>query len=134
MRSGSKGLAAVALLAAVATASALGLTASNTVAASTAGAGEGTISGYVIDGIAYTLDSTSPDTVSAVRFEVDGEDVSSTTAFAMSAKLDDVWSANCDTRTYAAGPPSSTAVSCSFSGTLPSVETASTLRVVVAPK
>ncbi|MFN2640601.1 MAG: hypothetical protein ABR548_01710 [Actinomycetota bacterium] len=132
MRTGLK-TKIVGLLAAtgIIAAAAFGLTASNTVAASSSGAGEGTISGYTISNVAYTLDSTSPDTVSAVSFRVATDDVSSTSAFAISAKLDSKWSANCDTRTF---ETTYTSVTCSYTGSLPAVETADSLRVVVAAK
>ncbi|HVL32184.1 MAG TPA: hypothetical protein VM600_01225 [Actinomycetota bacterium] len=125
--------AAVASVSIVA-AAALGLTASNTVSASTAGAGEGAISGYTVNTIQYTLDSTNPDTISSVKFRVATADVSSTSDFAISSKLDSKWSANCDTRTFTAGSPGYTTVTCAYTGTLPDVETASALRVVVADK
>jgi hypothetical protein len=47
-----------------------GFAAANTVPASTAGDGEGTISGYAISGIAYTLNGTNPGNVDAVTFTI----------------------------------------------------------------
>jgi hypothetical protein len=57
-------------------------TASNTVPASTAGSGSGTISGYTISSIAYTLDSTTPTNLNAVTFTI-----SPTTASQVKAQL-----------------------------------------------
>ena len=45
-------------------------TASNTVPASDAGSGSGTISGYTISSVAYTLDSTTPTNLNAVAFTI----------------------------------------------------------------
>ena len=43
-------------------------TASNTVGATVAGSGAGTISGYTVSSIAYTLNTTTPSNVDAVSF------------------------------------------------------------------
>lgn len=125
------GLVAFASVSAVA---AFGFTASNTVSTSTAGSGSGTISGYTVSGVKYTLDTTDPSKFASVKFDVEGSDVSLTTAYSIDAKLDTAWSNSCGTRTYAAGPPAKTTVTCTFSGTLPAVSTASSLTVVVAQK
>lgn len=43
-------------------------TASNTVPPSNAGSGNGTISGYTVSGIAYTLNATTPTDIDSVAF------------------------------------------------------------------
>jgi len=45
-------------------------TAANTVPNSSAGSGSGTISGYTVSNISYTLDSTTPTDVDAVSFTI----------------------------------------------------------------
>ncbi len=58
-----------AILAAVCVAAGVyAFTASNTVPGSNAGAGSGTISGYTVSNIAYTLNSTTPTNMDAVAF------------------------------------------------------------------
>jgi hypothetical protein len=47
-------------------------TAANTVPDTEAGAGAGTISGYTISNVSYTLDSTTPTELDAVTFDVAG--------------------------------------------------------------
>jgi len=44
--------------------------ATNTVPGSTAGSGSGTISGYTVSSIVYTLDSTTPTNLDAVAFTI----------------------------------------------------------------
>ena len=46
-------------------------TASNTVPASKAGAGSGTISGYTVTGVKYNLDATDPAKIDSVEFDLD---------------------------------------------------------------
>ncbi|HWL33660.1 MAG TPA: hypothetical protein VNP89_08645 [Gaiellaceae bacterium] len=43
-------------------------TATNTVPASSAGSGSGTISGYTVSGIAYTLNATTPSDIDSMTF------------------------------------------------------------------
>jgi len=43
-------------------------TATNTVPASSAGSGSGTISGYTVTGIAYTLNATTPSDIDSMTF------------------------------------------------------------------
>ena len=57
-------------------------TASNTVPATTAGAGSGAISGYTVSGIGYTLNATTPTNIDAVTFTI-----SPTTATTVKAQL-----------------------------------------------
>ena len=44
--------------------------ATNTVPGSTAGSGSGTISGYTVSGIAYTLNATTPTNLDQVAFTI----------------------------------------------------------------
>jgi hypothetical protein len=73
MKMGSKTKRAFgALLAAgVVATGAYALTAGNTVPASRAGDGSGTISGYVVTNVKYTLNSTDPGNIDAVTFTLD---------------------------------------------------------------
>ena len=57
-------------------------TATNTVPNTTAGAGSGTISGYTISSVAYTLNSTTPTNLDQVSFTI-----APTTASAVKAQL-----------------------------------------------
>lgn len=56
--------------------------ATNTVPSSTAGAGSGTISGYTVSSIAYTLNSTTPTNLDQVAFTI-----APTTATVVKAQL-----------------------------------------------
>lgn len=49
----------------------LAVAASNTVPTSRAGDGAGTISGYTVSSIAYTLNSSNPQTLDKVEFDLD---------------------------------------------------------------
>ena len=46
-------------------------TATNTVPNSNAGSGSGTISGYTVSGIAYTLNATTPSNIDSMTFTLD---------------------------------------------------------------
>jgi hypothetical protein len=64
------------LLGVLAIAAALGagvyaFTATNTVPTSNAGSGSGTISGYTVSGIAYTLNATTPTNIDSMTFTLD---------------------------------------------------------------
>lgn len=61
----------VALLAVIVAAGAYAFTASNTVPGTNAGSGSGTISGYSVSNVAYTLDPTTPTNLNAVTFDLD---------------------------------------------------------------
>ena len=63
-------LAAVAVIAVLAMA-AFGFAAANTVPASKAGDGSGAITGYIVSGITYTLDTNNPSNLSDVAFTLD---------------------------------------------------------------
>jgi hypothetical protein len=60
----------VALLAIAIGAAAFAYAATNTVPGSNAGAGSGTISGYTISNVAYTLNSTTPTNLDQVAFSI----------------------------------------------------------------
>jgi hypothetical protein len=62
---------AAALLAVVVAAGAYAFTASNTVPATNAGSGSGTISGYDVTNVSYALNGTDPTTVDSVSFTLD---------------------------------------------------------------
>lgn len=53
--------------------SSVAFTASNTVEASKAGSGSGTISGYAVTNVDYTLDATTPSNIASVAFRVTGD-------------------------------------------------------------
>jgi len=63
-------LLGVAIIAALAVA-AFGFAASNTVPSSRAGDGQGTVSGYTVSNINYTLVSTNPSLIDSVSFSLD---------------------------------------------------------------
>jgi hypothetical protein len=56
------------LVASVLAVAAYALTASNTVPPTKAGQGEGTISGYTVSAVAYTLNATNPANIDSVAF------------------------------------------------------------------
>ena len=63
----SRTLGTLIVAAALAT-GAYAFTATNTVPTSSAGAGAGTISGYTVSGIAYTLNATTPSDIDSMTF------------------------------------------------------------------
>lgn len=100
-----------------------GFAAANTVPDSGAGDGEGTISGYTISNIGYTLDSDDPQTLASVKFDIaaDEDDVS---ADLVKVRLDESTTTWYDC-TVAAGT-----ATCSVAGTEIKVVDADTLTVV----
>lgn len=54
-------------------ATAVAMAAQNVVPASRAGDGAGTISGYTVSNVAYTVDSTNPRNLSQVEFDLDAD-------------------------------------------------------------
>ena len=64
---GRRTIAALVLATALATGT-YAFTATNTVPASNAGSGSGTISGYTVSGIAYTLNATTPSNIDSMTF------------------------------------------------------------------
>jgi len=110
--------ALAALLAFIVATSAYAYTAANTVPATKAGDGQGTISGYVVSSVKYTLDTTNPANIASVAFtldapatEVKAKLVSSSTSYQ-----------NC---TITGG----TSVTCTFA-TQPTVLAANELRII----
>jgi hypothetical protein len=71
LRSGVVRLGAVLLLAVVVMAGAHGFTATNTVPSTKAGDGSGTISGYTVSGVTYTLMGSDPQKIASVSFTLD---------------------------------------------------------------
>ncbi|HZR96999.1 MAG TPA: hypothetical protein VFA56_14985 [Gaiellaceae bacterium] len=59
-----------AALAAIVAPAAYAFTASNTVPNTTAGSGSGTISGYTVSSVSYTLNASNPQNVDAVSFTI----------------------------------------------------------------
>jgi len=60
----------VATFAAIVALAAYAFTASNTVPATNAGSGSGTISGYTVSGVTYTLNTTTPTNIDQVAFTI----------------------------------------------------------------
>ncbi len=101
---------------------AFGLTASNTVAATKAGDGSGTITGYVVSGITYSLNASNPSNLDAASFTLDSGPVAGSTL---------------RVRLTAAGPwyPctfAGPAVTCSTTAPQATVASTDSLRVVIA--
>lgn len=65
-------LAVLALVSVAAGSATNGLIASNTVPTTVAGSGSGSISGYVVSSVSYTLNATTPTNVDAVVFTLSG--------------------------------------------------------------
>ncbi len=96
--------------------------ASNSVANSKAGDGEGAIAGYSVSNIHYTLDGTDPSKIAAVSFDLD------TAAATVHAAIWDGSQWHWASCTNTGG----NSWSCSFSSPLPDVLSATALRVVAA--
>ncbi len=110
----------VLLLAIAAAIAAYGFTATNTVPGSNAGDGQGTISGYDVSSIAYTLSASDPTLIDKVDFTLDQS------AGDVKAKVDASSTTYTDC-TVTGG----TSVSCDFaSGSEPAVVDADELRVI----
>ena len=70
LRSTALRVALVGVAAAGTAGAAQAFTASNTVPTSQAGSGSGTVSGYTVSSLAYTLDATTPTNLDAVTFTI----------------------------------------------------------------
>ena len=68
----SRTLGILIVAAALAT-GAYAFTATNTVPSSSAGSGSGTISGYTVSGIAYTLNATTPSDIDSMTFTLNAD-------------------------------------------------------------
>jgi len=110
--------ALAALLALIVATSAYAYTAANTVPNTKAGDGQGTISGYVVSSVKYTLDATNPANIASVAFTLDAP------ATTVKAKLVS------GSSTYQDCIVAGTAVTCTFAPTQPTVLAANELRVI----
>lgn len=70
MKRNPKRYALAALLAFVVATSSFAFAASNTVGASSAGIGDGTVSGYTVSNVQWTLGTSDPSTLQSVRFNL----------------------------------------------------------------
>jgi hypothetical protein len=96
-------------------------TASNTVAASKAGDGQGAITGYDVSSVHYTLDATDPSTVTSVGFTLNSIPAAGSTIKVQLVSTGS-W--------YTCTTPTTTAVTCTTTGA--TVAPADNLRVVIA--
>lgn len=120
-RSRTPKLAAAAVLVAGFLTVGYGLTAANTVPVSRAGDGTGSVSGYTVSAIDYTLLASDPTKLDKLTFTLDNSPGASGE---VKTRISGAWL----TCTYVA-----TAVTCDFaSGSEPSVASATSLQVVVA--
>lgn len=108
------------LLALVLAAAAYGFAAANTVPDSRAGDGQGTVSGYAVSNIRYTLDTNNPSLVSGVSFDLDAS--ASQVYAAVGDGATWTWSGSC-------ANGGGNAWSCSFTSQ-PAVGSITQLRVV----
>ncbi len=115
-------LVAVAVFSIVAV-SALGFAATNTVPASNAGDGSGTVSGYTISNIHYNLNATNPSTANGVTFDT-APSVPATGTVHVSFDGGTTWSPACSV--------SGATVTCTFSTPQPIGASFTSLRVVAA--
>jgi hypothetical protein len=67
----TKRFALAAVIAGLVASGAYAFTASNTVPATSAGSGSGTISGYTASAVSYTLNTANPQNIDAVKFTLD---------------------------------------------------------------
>lgn len=103
-------------------AGAFGFTAANTVPDTKAGDGSGTITGYTITNVHYTLNGTDGSIIDAIDFDVDSTPVAGSTI---------------KVQAYSAGvfydcTNTATAVTCDTTGTQLNVVDTDTLRVIIA--
>ena len=119
------GTARMAVLGAVtiaALAAVFGVTASNTVPSTKAGDGTGTISGYTISDVAYTLDATDPSQLDQVVFSLDTEPSAGAPIKVKLVSSGSTWYACSNT---------TTSVTCDTTSPQATVASADELRVVV---
>jgi hypothetical protein len=116
----------VALVMLVLAAAVYGFAAANTVDATGAGAGSGTISGYEITNVEYTLNSTDPQVLDGVNFDVAslGTLGQPTTVKVQLNSTGGAW--------YACSAGTAPAWTCDTTGTSINVEDMDTLNVVAA--
>lgn len=97
-------------------------TASNTVPASQAGDGSGAITGYVVSSVKYNLNSSSPNNIDTVTFNLDSTPVAGSTLKAQLASAG----------TWYTCTNSGAAVTCNVTSPQATVQAATNLRVVIA--
>lgn len=97
-------------------------TASNTVPASQAGDGSGAITGYVVSSVKYNLNSSSPNNIDTVTFNLDSTPVAGSTIKAQLASAG----------TWYTCTSSAAAVTCNVTSPQATVQAATNLRVVIA--
>ncbi len=118
-RNNRKKRMALLLMAVLLAAMVYGFAASNTVPTSYAGDGSGTVSGYSISNISYTLNSSDPSLVDKVDFTLD----QSASTVQVSVDSGSTW--------FSCTITGGTSVSCDFpTGSEPSVQGITSLRVV----
>ena len=116
---------ALGTVAAVATG---GLAAANTVPTAKAGDGAGTVSGYTVSAIHYTLDAANPANIDAVQFTLDTAPGSTSVITMQLVSAGGPWYSSC-------GTPNGSTTTFTCTTTSPSqatVTTANELRLVVA--
>lgn len=119
-RIGVAGLTAAAVLVIAATQA---FTASNTVPGTKAGDGLGTITGYVVSSVAYTLNATDPTKIDAVSFTLDAAPAAGATIKAKLVSAGSTW--------YSCSA-TGTSVTCNTTSPQATVSSADELRVVAA--
>jgi len=115
---GLKGLLGTVVTVVVVAGGSYAFTASNTVPTTQAGQGTGTVSGYTVSSVAYTLNGTNPGNIDAVTFTI--SPASATTVKAQLASGG----------TWYSCTNSSGSVSCATTSPQMTVATAATLNVV----
>jgi hypothetical protein len=119
MRRRKRYLVLVLVLAVCVAAAMYGFTASNTVTAKAAGDGSGSISGFAVSSVAYTLNASDPSKIDAVAFTI-----SPATTSALKVKLEAAGSS------WYSCTNSSGSVSCTTTSPQATVAAADELRVV----
>ncbi len=122
MRSNRRAWLGVTALAAVVLTATYASTASNTVGATQAGDGTGTISGFVVSSVKYNLNTSSPNNIDTVTFNLDSTPPSGSTLKVQLASAG----------TWYTCTNSAAAVTCTVTSPQATVSAATNLRVVVA--
>lgn len=122
MGSNARAWLGAAALAATVVGATYASTASNTVPASQAGDGSGTVSGFVLSSVKYNLNSTSPNNIDSVTFNLDA-----TPAAGSTLKMQLASGGSWYTCTNVAA-----AITCTTTSPQATVAAATTLRVVIA--
>jgi len=122
MRSNGRAWLGATALAAAVLGATYASTASNTVGATQAGDGTGTISGFVVSSVKYNLNASSPNNIDTVTFNLDSTPPSGST---LKVQLASAGSWYTCTNTAAA-------VTCTVTSPQATVSAATNLRVVIA--